>query len=73
MSPVGFEPTIPVFERTKTDHTLDCSATAIGGKSEALQFKSAKLVPCPQRPRPIIYPADGDNTFLGDDGDHKVP
>jgi hypothetical protein len=27
---VGFEPTIPVFEREKTVHALDCAATVIG-------------------------------------------
>jgi hypothetical protein len=27
---VGFEPTIPVFERTKTVHALDRAATVIG-------------------------------------------
>jgi hypothetical protein len=27
---VGFEPTIPVFERAKTFHALDCAATVIG-------------------------------------------
>jgi hypothetical protein len=27
---VGFEPTIPVLERAKTFHTLDCAATVIG-------------------------------------------
>jgi hypothetical protein len=30
MSVVGFEPTIPVFERTKTVHALDRAATVIG-------------------------------------------
>jgi hypothetical protein len=30
MPPVGFEPTIPVFERAKTVHVLDRAATAIG-------------------------------------------
>jgi formylmethanofuran dehydrogenase subunit E len=30
MPRVGFEPTIPVFERAKTFHALDCAATAIG-------------------------------------------
>jgi hypothetical protein len=30
MSRVGFEPTIPVFERTKTVHALDRVATVIG-------------------------------------------
>jgi hypothetical protein len=30
MSRVGFEPTIPVFERAKTIHALDAAATAIG-------------------------------------------
>jgi hypothetical protein len=29
MSQVGFEPTIPVFERTKTIHALDRAATVI--------------------------------------------
>jgi hypothetical protein len=27
---VGFEPTIPAFERAKTVHALDCAATVIG-------------------------------------------
>jgi beta-lactamase regulating signal transducer with metallopeptidase domain len=30
MPQMGFEPTIPVFERTKTVHALDCTATVIG-------------------------------------------
>jgi hypothetical protein len=30
MPPVGLEPTIPVFERTKTVHALDRAATVIG-------------------------------------------
>jgi hypothetical protein len=30
MPVVGFEPTIPAFERAKTVHALDCAATVIG-------------------------------------------
>jgi hypothetical protein len=30
MPRVGFEPTIPAFERTKTVHLLDCAAIVIG-------------------------------------------
>jgi hypothetical protein len=30
MPRVGFEPTIPMFERSKTVHALDREATAIG-------------------------------------------
>jgi hypothetical protein len=30
MPGVEFEPTIPVFERAKTFHALDCAATMIG-------------------------------------------
>jgi hypothetical protein len=30
MPPVGFKPTIPVFERAKTVHVLDLAATVIG-------------------------------------------
>jgi hypothetical protein len=30
MPRVGFEPTIPVFERAKTVHALDGAATVIG-------------------------------------------
>jgi hypothetical protein len=30
MIQVEFEPTIPVFERAKTVHALDCAATVIG-------------------------------------------
>jgi hypothetical protein len=37
---VEFEPTIPVFERAKTVHALDGSATVIGEKSN----KAAKKV-----------------------------
>jgi hypothetical protein len=32
MPQVGFEPTIPVFERAKTVHSLDCAAAVIGIK-----------------------------------------
>jgi hypothetical protein len=30
MRRVGFEPTMPVFERAKTVHVLHCAATVIG-------------------------------------------
>jgi hypothetical protein len=30
MPPVGFEHTIPLFERSKAVHALDCAATMIG-------------------------------------------
>jgi hypothetical protein len=30
MSQVGFEPTIPAFEREKAFNTLECAATVIG-------------------------------------------
>jgi hypothetical protein len=30
MSQVGFEPTIPVLERAKIVHALDCAAAVIG-------------------------------------------
>jgi hypothetical protein len=33
---MGFEPTIPVFERAKTVHALDRVATVIGDLSYAL-------------------------------------
>jgi hypothetical protein len=42
MSRVGFEPTIPVFERAKTVHALDSAATVI---SEP-QRLSAKMYLC---------------------------
>jgi hypothetical protein len=34
MAQVGFEPTIPVFERAKTVHALDRAVTAIGNISK---------------------------------------
>jgi hypothetical protein len=34
MPQVGFEPTIPAFERAKTFHALDCAATGIGTKRQ---------------------------------------
>jgi hypothetical protein len=33
MPEVGFEPTIPVFERAKTFHALDRAATMIGSET----------------------------------------
>jgi hypothetical protein len=38
MPRVGFEPMIPVFERSKTVHALDRAATVIG--RIALQYKA---------------------------------
>jgi hypothetical protein len=32
MSQVGFEPTIPVFDRAKAVHALDRATTVIGGR-----------------------------------------
>jgi hypothetical protein len=40
MSCVGFEPTIPVFERAKTFHALDCTETAVGKDHSAWNFLS---------------------------------
>jgi hypothetical protein len=34
MRPVGFEPTIPAFERAKTVHALDRAATVTGSPLE---------------------------------------
>jgi hypothetical protein len=33
---VGFEPTIPEFERAKTVHALDCVATVVGRETDEL-------------------------------------
>jgi hypothetical protein len=44
MPQVGFEPTIPVFERAKTFHVIDRAATVIGYKI----FRSMKLKPVPK-------------------------
>jgi hypothetical protein len=38
MPQVGFEPTIPVFEGTKTVHALDGAATVFGGSSSCQEF-----------------------------------
>jgi hypothetical protein len=41
---VGFEPTIPVFERAKTFHVSDCAATVISSqmrKKVKLSLKQA--------------------------------
>jgi hypothetical protein len=40
MPRVGFEPTIPVFEREKTVHALDHAATVIGGDFELRDLKN---------------------------------
>jgi hypothetical protein len=41
MPRVGFEPTIPVFERAKTVHALNCAATVAG---KMLIFKAPAFV-----------------------------
>jgi hypothetical protein len=46
MLQVGFEPMIPVFERAKTVHALDCTATVIDISSDIVgiyQIASNKL------------------------------
>jgi hypothetical protein len=50
MSRVGFEPTIPVFERVKMVHALDCAVTLIGIKrhdTSQVNMKSALIQVCP--------------------------
>jgi hypothetical protein len=42
---VGFEPTIPVFERAKTVHALDCAATVNGALNYNHSVKSGFLPP----------------------------
>jgi FAD synthase len=39
MPSVGFEPTIPAFERAKTVHALDRASTVIGRYGKALKKK----------------------------------
>jgi hypothetical protein len=41
MSRVGFEPTIPVFERAETVHALDRGANVIGALKNKLQINVA--------------------------------
>jgi hypothetical protein len=38
MSRVGFEPTIPVFERAATVHALDRATTVIGHCDRRIEF-----------------------------------
>jgi hypothetical protein len=39
MPRVGFEPTIPAFERAKTVHALDSAVTVIGLHADVEQLK----------------------------------
>jgi hypothetical protein len=41
MPPVGFESTVPVFEREETFHALDSTATVIGGSIYIFQVRNA--------------------------------
>jgi hypothetical protein len=43
MSKVGFEPTIPVFERAKTVHALDRAATVIGSAETTIAYYRTTL------------------------------
>jgi hypothetical protein len=40
---VSIEPTIPVFERAKTVHALDCAATVIGEQNKLIVTKLTTL------------------------------
>jgi hypothetical protein len=46
MPQVGFERTIPVFERAKTVHALDRAATVIGQKYNIPENNSIFLIWC---------------------------
>jgi hypothetical protein len=48
MPQVGFQPTIPVFERARTVHALDRASTAIGKDSlTSITLKQAHIYVCP--------------------------
>jgi hypothetical protein len=44
MPRVGFEPTIPAFERAKTVHVLHCAATVIGHTAIYLPLFSGNIL-----------------------------
>jgi hypothetical protein len=46
MHPVGFESTIPMFERAKTFHALDPTATVIGGSIIFIIFQVTNAFNC---------------------------
>jgi hypothetical protein len=46
MPQVGFEPTIPVFEREKTVHALDRAASVIGKKQDYIDINDIKPLFC---------------------------
>jgi hypothetical protein len=46
MLPLGFEPTIPAFERAKTGHALDSAATVIGISEFYMLIKLYILFSC---------------------------
>jgi hypothetical protein len=52
MPQVGFEPTIPVFERAKTIHAIDRPATVIGGVPQIPHANAAMVLEV----RPQSYP-----------------
>jgi hypothetical protein len=41
MPQVGFEPTIPVFQRAKTVHALDRAAAAIGLRAVTVPYSAS--------------------------------
>jgi hypothetical protein len=47
MPQVGFEPTIPAFERAKTVNALDCEATVIGSPY-SIYYRSIIILSSPQ-------------------------
>jgi hypothetical protein len=49
MPRVGFEPTIPVFERAKNVHAVDRAATVIGTVKLRMQIASVVVAGCGMR------------------------
>jgi hypothetical protein len=54
MPRVGFEPTIPVFERAKTVHALDRAATVIGVLQPRMVNPTQTLVMDLERNGPVL-------------------
>jgi hypothetical protein len=55
---VGFEPTIPAFERTKTVHALDRAVTVIGGDVQKMNIKTMEECRCARNFVAVLEKAD---------------
>jgi hypothetical protein len=64
MPQVGFEPTIPAFERAKTIHSLDRAATVTGTLIISSRLKMKLSMETVSREKKLLWDQEGNGMFI---------